>query len=140
MKIKLGNELADTNEQPAMIVFDNQAELAETIKQLQAMQTKPALHWVKYPNGLSRDKVEQFMDTALLTPQKNRGPVPPAIMQAYGELLSAALPDKKGFMLVVYDFDGPGNCKYAGYIGNGQRAQSIKALRECAESLGSQLN
>lgn len=70
------------------------------------------------------------------------GPIPPEIMRNYAKIIDSLLPKGKGFMLIVYDFEPtkPGGTTYAGYVSSGTRPQCVKALKECAESLESQMN
>ena len=52
--------------------------------------------------------------------------------QSTAQLIGAALPPGYGFALLVFSFDKGG---YLTYVSNAQRADLVKTLRECADTL-----
>jgi hypothetical protein len=53
-----------------------------------------------------------------------------------GRIIGEAMPPGWGFALILFTM-GDSGPQYASYVSNGQRADMIKALRECADKIES---
>lgn len=60
---------------------------------------------------------------------------PKEVMQAYGELMSSAIPKGTGFALMLFPLDTEGPTNRIQYISNANRADMINAIEGCLQNL-----
>lgn len=61
-------------------------------------------------------------------------------MQAIARLVEQRLPDGMLFVVMTFTPGEDGSGGYSGYISNADRADMIKALRECADTLEARMD
>lgn len=60
MKVKVGDKIFDANEEPIMMIFENQNEKETVIGHLSDM-IPDARRYCMFPLGMDEDKVREFM-------------------------------------------------------------------------------
>ena len=62
MRIKIGDKIIDANDEPVLIIFDDDKERQKVIANLKNMPDKKGLRkYCTFPSGMSVETVKQFM-------------------------------------------------------------------------------
>jgi hypothetical protein len=61
MKVKIGNEIYDANEQPIALIFDDDESLKKTIENMGEMYNNDSKTYCIYPKGMDVKKIKEFM-------------------------------------------------------------------------------
>jgi len=62
MKVKVGEFIYDSNQQPIMLVFENDESRKEVAKQISEMEEKSAVRkYLQAPQGMDEDELREFM-------------------------------------------------------------------------------
>jgi len=63
MKVKIGDEIFDANEQPIMLIFENNESLEKTIENMGQMVDNDSKKYCIFPEGMEVKKIKEFMKT-----------------------------------------------------------------------------
>lgn len=79
MKVKIGNNIYDSEKELIMLIFESDSSKNQVVEHLKNMQPKEGVRmYLQSPKGTTVEEAEKFMDIDLKKSPKHLDPPPPS--------------------------------------------------------------